>query len=117
MTARCEPPSGAADGSWHWLETQGSQEPAEWASGAWHISGKLFTHKQVSDWGYRYLAPIPSPDAVRALVEAARALDEQTDSGCDYDRQLSICTCEYCQSARLLRAALAAFPAQPESKS
>jgi len=31
--------------------------------------------------------------------------------------QLSICTCEYCQSARLLRAALAAFPAQPESKS
>ena len=77
MTARCEPPSDAADGSWHWLERDiGSRAAFQWLAAeknpGWWRPGFFYPPADAHNIGWRYLAPIPSPDAVRALVEAAK---------------------------------------------
>lgn len=119
MTARCEPPEGAADGSWHWLERDiGSRAAFQWLAAeknpGWWRPGFFYPPADAHNIGWRYLAPIPSPDAVRALVEAARGAKEELSRLLDPSR---VGFHETMRVLLPLSAALSAFPAQPESKS
>lgn len=80
---RCEPPESlrGVDG-WHWvgeLLDDGGWHPSPvlWRDGLWITPwfrplNRLQSSTDMADMGYRYIAPIPAPAAVSALVKAAR---------------------------------------------
>lgn len=74
MTAdRCIPAPDAEDGSWHWVSLNGGPPlPAEWERGGWAPTWMPFSAVNAYSRGWRYLCPIPSSDALAALVKAAR---------------------------------------------
>lgn len=111
--ARCEPPEHlrSVDG-WHWVaHFSGRHLVAFWFSGAkplWR-NGDGYDRsptEAASQWGWRYVAPVPSPEAVARLVEAGRRMSE-CDLGLIPEKG---CTCETCEAWHALRDALAAFP-------
>jgi hypothetical protein len=82
MTARCEPPPGVADWSYHWLrDPDGDEVPLQWSirddcgpnGGEWWLpDGDCMWPEHAHEKGWRYLSPVPSPAELAALVEAAR---------------------------------------------
>jgi len=81
MGDRCEPPAElrGVDG-WHWVDADRPivcqwlaadqhQLHASWKMPGSNIYGPAAAYRA----GYRYLSPIPSPEALAALVDAARA--------------------------------------------
>jgi hypothetical protein len=106
MSDRCEPPEGMreADGP-HWLSHEDHAAPlvGVWSAkdGSWCI-GTLTSAP--ARWcfrsGFRYVAPIPSHEAVTRLVEAAEGM-----AALYYDDE----GCRDLPQYRALRAALAAI--------
>lgn len=88
MTDRCEPPTGlrGVDG-WHWIDIQ-DPEPVviRWIYDCDDPDGGFWWHQRtdrspskMAEFGYRYIAPVAPPDAVAALVRAARHAASVTD--------------------------------------
>lgn len=92
MTAhapRCEPPEGLRDrDGWHWVEFEGFNHPThgkrpvlmatQWwdrrHDNCWSdpFTLRMIWPENMAKKGYRYIAPVPTPDALAALVRAAR---------------------------------------------
>ena len=115
--ARCEPPEHlrGVDG-WHWLINSAGETITAWFQASRSKSfphGTWMTAHGYTAWephhaaagGWRYVAPVPSPEAVARLVEAARRMSE-CDLGLIPEEG---CTCETCEAWHALRAALAPF--------
>ena len=78
MTDRCIPAPDAEDGSWHWLRLPtGEKHPFRWVVGMWLLRGGYEKPVRLDERGWRYHSPIPSPDALAALVKAARAANNE----------------------------------------
>jgi hypothetical protein len=88
--ARCEPPEGLRErDGWHWVRTPvGEPHLARWHAAEradveplWTSTHHVYSGTPryvVREWGWRYLAPVATPDTVRALVEALDGLLEDT---------------------------------------
>jgi len=75
---RCEPPANAEYNSLHWLEIDGKPMTARWDP-----EDRIWSPERMSSFSVsspfarshaRYLAPVPSPDAVALLVRAAERM-------------------------------------------
>lgn len=104
MTDRCEPPEHLRGVSgWHWIQAPSERDPhPEW----WKADMGWRGCREGIGAHWRYLAPVPSPEAVARLVEAGRRMSE-CDLGLIPEEG---CTCETCEAWHALRDALAAFP-------
>lgn len=76
MTTPCTPPPGTKDGTWpvpgpdrsaHWLERFGERTVFMWDGQFWPTSDVAATSKEMQAAGWRYLAPVPTPEEVEAL--------------------------------------------------
>lgn len=82
MSERCEPPEGTAQDCLCWIEIDGKVTTARWDA-----EDRIWTPERGTSFTatspfavknrVRYLAPVPSPEAVRALVVAARRLRDE----------------------------------------
>lgn len=83
---KCEPPEELANrDGWHWVRRQNCEpEARQWrhAWRSWQIDDgdTLF-------WGAQYLGVAPSPDTVRALVEALEGWTGALDAKREFERQ------------------------------
>lgn len=123
MSERCEPPEGTAQDCLCWIEIDGKVTTARWDA-----EDRIWTPERASSFhcdspyaqkhGLRYLAPVSSPEAVRALVEAAKASQAAMLSALDYLRHIDTCAaCEIAleDAALAMKAALSPFP-EPKAK-
>jgi len=80
VPARCEPPEhlSGVDG-WHWV-ARGTDDTG---IAYWEADGNLWFRSDgqhgnaqwaTDVWGWTYLSPVPSPEALARLVEAARGV-------------------------------------------
>ena len=86
-TPACLPPADAADGSEHYLVKQRSGDTRHtrmtWRGKFWSCREGFGAPAALAAEGWRYHSPIPSPDALAALVHAAREMRNRT-TGVEY---------------------------------
>lgn len=108
---RCEPPAGLRERELHVLTVAEDRLYAEWRDGnSWRLVGGdiIWSPEALTDAGYRYLMPCPTPEEIAALVSAGRAVvDFQWSNPSPHPKAPSE---RLCRLVFDLAAALARFP-------